>query len=509
VPSLCLVGEKNDKWQKVVRKIKNWMYSWMRPGFVESDMEYKISKHLLLCFVKSQSVRVASDNNHILIGRIKKIAVDHVLVHEMQYLHYRRRHIRHFDAAHASAHEVSLLILVFISSVPSFKSNDNEHKPFILSQGTNNGMKTHTSSMKATMTMNNSAMTLCLQSNLKACELEEIVSNDYLKSQKLWSKSPTAKHVTTYAEGIIVSIYKRRDSYKTIRVGERSFEVHYVGEDGRVEIEDSKDYDAFNTPLPLFKRVRRVNVDEDGTMLCSCQRFETTGIFCSHQDSVAFAVSTDIGIDWEGFSKHDVAVRWWTSFMYFAYKQSTPENLLKMFHSLASNDMKGPVLRGGIPSSMTIFRKTADEDALDRLKNYDKDGIFLDDSDYAKTSTHFPMSFSQEDEDDLFFDSNMPGAEEMFDSSINDTSFPSLLNVDARSSLRGLVNESFGIADNLGHDSKTKLKEVLLSFIAWGGCQQKEKTDDSEPNTKRSKVVTFCQDPYTGSLARHKNTLNY
>jgi hypothetical protein len=103
----------------------------------------------------------------------------------------------------------------------------------------------------------------------------------------------------------------------------------------------------------------------------------------------------------------------------------------------------------------------------------------------------------------------MPGAEEMFDSSINDTSFPSLLNIDARSSLRGLVNESFGIADNLGHDGKTKLKEVLLSFIAWGGCQQKEKTDDSEPNTKRSKVVTFCQDPYTGSLARHKNTLNY
>ena len=114
MPSLCIVGEKNDKWQKVVRKIKNWMYSWMRPGFVESDMEYKISKHLLLCFVKSQSVRVASDNNHILIERIIKFVVAHVLVHEMQYLHYRRRHIRHFDAAHASAHEVSLLILVFI-----------------------------------------------------------------------------------------------------------------------------------------------------------------------------------------------------------------------------------------------------------------------------------------------------------------------------------------------------------------------------------------------------------
>ena len=106
-------------------------------------------------------------------------------------------------------------------------------------------------------------------------------------------------------------------------MGDRSFEVHYVGEDGRVEIEDSKLYDAFNTPLPLFKKFRRVNVDDDGMMFCSCQCFETTGIICSHQDSVAFAVSNEIGIDWEGFTKHDVAVHWWTSFMYFGYKQST------------------------------------------------------------------------------------------------------------------------------------------------------------------------------------------
>ena len=127
VPSLCFVGENNDNWQKIVRKIKNWMYSWMRPGFVETDMEYKISKHLLLCFVKSQSVLMASDNNSNLIGRIEKFVIAHVLVHEMQYLHYRRSHIRHFDAAHASAHEVSLLLLFFISCPPSFKFNNDEH----------------------------------------------------------------------------------------------------------------------------------------------------------------------------------------------------------------------------------------------------------------------------------------------------------------------------------------------------------------------------------------------
>ena len=127
VPSLCFVGEKNDNWQNIVKKIKNWMYSWMMPGFVETDMEYKISKHLLLCFVKSQSVLMASDKNSNMIGRIEKFVIAHVLVHEMKYLHYRRSHISHFDAAHASAYEVSLLLLFFISCSPSFKFNNDEH----------------------------------------------------------------------------------------------------------------------------------------------------------------------------------------------------------------------------------------------------------------------------------------------------------------------------------------------------------------------------------------------
>ena len=51
---------------------------------------------------------------------------------------------------------------------------------------------------------------------------------------------------------------------------------------------------------------------------------------------------------------------------------------------------------------MTLSGRTDKEDVLARLKNYDKDEIILDDSDYALITTHFPMSFSQEDEDDHF-----------------------------------------------------------------------------------------------------------
>ena len=57
---------------------------------------------------------MASDNNSNMIRRIVKFIIDHVLVHDMHYLHYRRRHVRHFDAAHASTHELSALLLVII-----------------------------------------------------------------------------------------------------------------------------------------------------------------------------------------------------------------------------------------------------------------------------------------------------------------------------------------------------------------------------------------------------------
>ena len=146
------------------------MYRCMRPSFIETQMEYKISKHLIVCFVKSRSVLMASDNNSNLSGRIVNFIVNHVLVHDMQYLHYRRSHVRNFDAAHVSAHKVSLLLSVFIWCYPSFKYHNDEPSPFILLQGTNNGMKTHTASVKATMTLNNYAKILCLQSNLKACQ---------------------------------------------------------------------------------------------------------------------------------------------------------------------------------------------------------------------------------------------------------------------------------------------------------------------------------------------------
>lgn len=94
-------------WNKIVKKIHTWIYSWMKPGFVEDPDEYEISKALLIRFICSDVVLRAAQNNRALITDILKFVRSHVLVYEQQYLFYLRKHVRHYGVAHGTQHEVS------------------------------------------------------------------------------------------------------------------------------------------------------------------------------------------------------------------------------------------------------------------------------------------------------------------------------------------------------------------------------------------------------------------
>ena len=51
-----LLKRSQDKWLMIVRKIHKWIYSWMKPGYVEDMFEYQISKKLLMQFISSAPV---------------------------------------------------------------------------------------------------------------------------------------------------------------------------------------------------------------------------------------------------------------------------------------------------------------------------------------------------------------------------------------------------------------------------------------------------------------------
>ena len=94
-------------------------------------------------------------------------------------------------------------------------------------KGTNFGAKNHSAPLQPQMSMDRSAQTLSLQSNLKAAELGELVYQDYICTNKTWRTSPSSKRTTMFGEGLVQSVYKRRLLYQATHTGSNIFQSFY------------------------------------------------------------------------------------------------------------------------------------------------------------------------------------------------------------------------------------------------------------------------------------------
>ena len=101
------------KWIAVSRKIRSWCYTWMKPGYVENEEEYQISKLMLLQFVSSAAVLEAAEGTTFVIARILAFLKKYVFVYEDLYLWYKRKTVLHFNVGQGSQHEVSVQCTCF------------------------------------------------------------------------------------------------------------------------------------------------------------------------------------------------------------------------------------------------------------------------------------------------------------------------------------------------------------------------------------------------------------
>ena len=176
--------------------------------------------------------------------------------------------------------------------------------------------------------MDTAAQTLNVQQDLKAEELSELVFGDFERTHKEWSNNPTAPYTTTFGEGLIKAVTDRVKLYTAIRVSESVFQVIFIGDnvlgvtnEGNSDLGD----EYSNVPLPLFRRIRHVKFEMDGTMMCDCCHFQGCGLFCAHQVKVATAIHEARGIEFKGFTHHDIAARYLSGYMHLAYRASTPK----------------------------------------------------------------------------------------------------------------------------------------------------------------------------------------
>ncbi len=377
--------------------------------------------------------------------------------------------------------------------------------------------------------MDTAAETLNLQSHLKAAELEQMIYRDFAKPNKSWSNLPTSLHTVKFAEELIKVVVERSALYTAVRVGERAFEVRFTGSDDNDTIKcsvefENQDYDSYkDVPIPVFDRIREVVIDDDGVMYCGCRRFDCRGIFCEQHVCTAELICQAQGVKFECFTHHDIALRWRSDFMHLAYKDSSPAETQKMFHLLAMKDVAGPTFRGEIPDNLEIHPQTPILPALDRLKNYSKEGIDLEKIDGMFSTTFTPSSqFTDEsgveidrdvlDEifEDMFEDLQSitsKSSVKIFESALSNAALPQAAakGIGARDTLKSLANDSYALADKVGPDGVAKLEEMFNGYLAWCNTKLNGKEEEDAAGGKR-KFVPFTQDSYDGTAKRIHNT---
>jgi hypothetical protein len=121
--------------------IKQWIFSWMLPGYCETEEEYQVSKALLIDFVLSKQVLEVCGGDTMIQNCIAQLITHYVLIYEEQFVFYLHKSLCHFNEYSNCAH-----------------------------MGTNNGAKSHGALLLPSHTILQ-AKTMVFQAKMKCKEI--------------------------------------------------------------------------------------------------------------------------------------------------------------------------------------------------------------------------------------------------------------------------------------------------------------------------------------------------
>ena len=453
-----LPTNKAEKFKAFVRHVKYWCYSLMRPGFIEDKDEYSVSLILLFGYIRSPSALDSCDGKVSIITEIVKFIRSYVIIYDDSFLFFKRKHVRHFNTSTNSAHE-----------------------------GTNYGMKSHGASVKPCSTMTKSARSLSLQSNMKGMQIEEEGMLN-ISTRSLWSNRPTADHITTAANSILHQLYELKDKYKSRRTGQFTWELCFVSSEvnnmSETDLEKRPGSIIANSPIPRFKRIRRVTVCKDGSAICSCYHYERTGLGCQH---IMHVFSKEFP-EWNGFTHHDVDIRWWNLYLHYGYKPGWAEIGVRL-NSAVDLGLRGPKWPGPVPEPCGVYDEQFEtQPAVERVKNYTLAEIEAMPPvppaermvEGAKHTVHNEDGFTQESvvlEDEYEVEANeLSQQADAFGKSVSDVGAVNS-NASCRNHFSALFDELTTVLDTLHSHDQNKITESVISskISRLRGCISKKR----------------------------------
>ena len=294
--------------------------------------------------------------------------------------------------------------------------------------------------------------------------------------------------------------------------------MKYMGDEIGTAKVDSEHYSDFtDTPIPLFRRIRIVTIQDDGTMNCDCYQFEREGIPCAHQGCVATMCYQCCGKGFVGFTHHDISVRWCCAYMHMAYKKTTPPQMQKLFHYLVINDISGPKLGIALPNELVQHDSQTKYPAHDPVKNYHQREVYLGrfENVMSQTTTNNLESGKEEMDEDILVeflenlnDSTSAHLEDIFSSSIFNADFDTkgkrTQQTRARDSFKQMWEENCAHADNIGFDAVKKLESTMNEFSNW--CTKWSMKKEVMLKDGKRKNIQMAQGRYEGTAKRIYNT---
>lgn len=234
-------------------------------------------------------------------------------------------------------------------------------------EGTNNGLKHNANAVRPSMSLAKAGKCMIDQDATKSSVRKRKASSDF-NTQPLYTGTNTSRFINDVAEDMLKEQIYLSHNYSSMRRSESLWLVRYTAERSGDEVTNSAEW-----TVPVFERSRKVYVNKEGGLECTCGYTARNGIPDRHIIHVAMTYGTDFG----GFTHHNVHIRFWKAFEKFVAEgeptqmQTSEQNLREKLQQARFS----PKLIIHVPKGFPAFAEgkqfEISQKSSDHLKNMD------------------------------------------------------------------------------------------------------------------------------------------
>ena len=268
----------------VLQAIRTWIYTWGDGSSCSSEIQFSLSKDLLLKKIESDELcHSISPEGLALLG---KWLVEKILPNENTFAFWRKRFHRCFDEYMNNSGE---------AMNRSCKHSDVSTRPNMSMASSANAMFTH-SSLSA--------------KDRRCAALRQMVATPLFIKEGSCHNVDILQKLSNMARHMLIQQYSQRNKYTVLRHSEK---VWYILRNSVSPSSEFKTRTVAGMAPPSFKTAWRMELNSQDILCCECGYKQRNGIPCRH----LFCVE-------DAYDLSDISVRWQMGYSYYAFVSEYP-----------------------------------------------------------------------------------------------------------------------------------------------------------------------------------------